>query len=83
MDDNRQDDGARYYRDERGGGHRVCLTDDDIDRLAERVSEHAIRKLTDKIYADLGKSVLRQFVLWVGSGVVALYFFAKSHGWMD
>lgn len=78
-----RDDDKRYYRDERGGGHRICLTDDDIDRLAERVSEHAIQKLTTKIYADLGKSVLRQFVMWVGAGVVSVYFFAKSHGWLD
>ena len=81
--DSNKDDELRYFRDERGGGHRVCLTDADIDRLAERVSEHAIQKLTTKIYADLGKSVLRQFVMWVGSGVVAVYFFAKSHGWLD
>lgn len=59
-------------------GNRVskpdCLTEADIDRIAEQAAQRAL----EKVYSQVGKSVITKF-LWI-LGAAALGF-AAAKGW--
>ena len=63
-------------------GDKVCpvLTEREIDDIAEKAAEKAIRKLTDHVYQEVGKSVVSKFVYIVGALTLTLYLWAKSKG---
>lgn len=56
------------------------LTDEQIERIAERAAEKAVAKLTDNVYREIGKSVLQKFVYVVGAIAVALFLWLQSKG---
>ena len=55
--------------------HNVQLTDEQIEKIAEKAAEVAFRK----IYEQVGKSVIHKVYWLVGAGVIALmYWLARS-----
>lgn len=57
------------------------LTEDQIEDIAEKAADKAIKKLTDHIYQEVGKSVIRKFVYIVGVMTVGAYVFGRQKGW--
>lgn len=60
----------------------AALTDEQIERIAERAAEKAVAKLTDHVYREVGKSVISKFVWIVGALAVAAFIYAKAQGWV-
>ena len=58
------------------------LTDDQIERIAERAAEKAVAKLTDHVYREVGRGVVQKFVWIVGALAVGLFIWAKSQGFI-
>ncbi len=56
------------------------LTDAQIEKIAEKAADKAVAKLTDRVYRDVGKSVVQKFVWIVGVASVALFFWLQSKG---
>ncbi len=60
----------------------ASLTDDQIERIAERAAEKAVAKLTDHVYREVGRGVVQRFVWIVGALAVGLFIWAKSQGFI-
>jgi len=56
------------------------LTDEQIERIAERAAEKAVTKLTDHVYREVGKSIVQKFIYIVGVTAVAFFLWAQSKG---
>jgi hypothetical protein len=52
------------------------LTQDEIDAIAERAAERAL----EKVYAAVGKSVLKRLALIAGAAIVGLFVWLKAKG---
>lgn len=61
-------------QDDYGNRTPECLTEADIDRIAEQAAQRAL----EKVYSQVGKSVITKF-LWI-VGALALGF-ATAKGW--
>lgn len=55
------------YKSERS--HFAGLTDEEIEHIADRAAERAI----EKVYTEVGKSVLKKLAWIVGAGLLALF----------
>jgi hypothetical protein len=53
-----------------------------LERIAERAAEKAITKMTEQIYQEIGKGLVRKFIYVVGAGATALFFYLKQTGIM-
>lgn len=58
------------------------LTDEQIERIAERAAEKAVAKLTDQVYREVGRGVVSKFMWIVGALAVGLFIWAKSQGYV-
>ena len=56
-------------------GKQVELTDDQIEQIAERAAEVAF----EKIYKEVGKSVLTKLAWMAGAAVVGLFIWLGGH----
>ena len=56
--------------------NEVQLTDAQIDEIAEKAAERAFQK----IYQNVGKSVLTKLTWMVGAAVVGLFMWIGGHG---
>lgn len=57
-------------------GKEIQLTDEQIEAIAERAAEVAF----EKIYKEVGKSVLTKLAWMAGAAVVGLFIWAGGHG---
>lgn len=57
-------------------GKQVELTDDQIEAIAERAAEVAF----EKIYQEVGKSVLKKLAWLAGAATVGLVMWLGGHG---
>ena len=57
-------------------GKQVELTDEQIEAIAERAAEVAF----EKIYQEVGKSVLTKLAWMAGAAVVGLFIWLGGHG---
>jgi hypothetical protein len=55
------------------------LSNEEIDAIAERAAELAL----EKVYADIGKSVVRRFLWIVGAAAVAIAAWAHGAGYIN
>ena len=55
----------------------VQLSDEQIDVIAEKAAEKAVKKLTDDAYKAIGKSVIEKLFAAVGVCVLAFYFWLE------
>ena len=56
--------------------NNVQLTDEQIEKIAEKAAEVAFRK----IYEQVGKSVIHKIYWLVGAGVIALMYWLAGNG---
>lgn len=54
----------------------VQLTDAQIEHIAERAAEVAL----NKVYTEVGKSVLKKLAWFTGAAVVGLFIWLSGHG---
>lgn len=58
------------------------ISDEQMELIADKAAEKAVRKLTDNAYKSIGKSVTEKFFYIVGVLSLAVYFWAQSKGWV-
>jgi hypothetical protein len=56
------------------------LTDQQIDKIAEKAADRAVAKITDQVYREVGKGVVSKVFWIVGALAVAAFIWAKSKG---
>lgn len=56
-------------------GKQVELTDDQIEAIAERAAEVAL----NKVYTEVGKSVLKKLAWLTGAAVIGLAMWLAGH----
>lgn len=54
----------------------VQLTDSQIEAIAERAAEVAL----EKVYTEVGKSVVKKVMWFIGVGALGLFMWAGSSG---
>jgi uncharacterized hydantoinase/oxoprolinase family protein len=59
---------------------RQTLTDATIEQIAEKAAEKAIKKLTNHVYQEVGRSVISKFFYIVGACSLGFYLWLKSKG---
>ena len=59
---------------------QTWLTDEQIDEVAERAADLAVKKMTENAYKAVGKSVIEKLFYIVGVLTLALYLWAKEKG---
>ena len=60
--------------------NKTWLTDEQIDEVAERAADLAVKKMTENAYKAVGKSVIEKLFYIVGVLTLALYLWAKEKG---
>ncbi len=66
--------------DEGGERRKSCLSEADVDYIAEKAAEKAVEKMTAQIYQEIGKSFVTRFLYIAGVTVVGVYLYLKSKG---
>lgn len=56
---------------------RIQLTDEQMNAIAERAAERAL----EKVYATVGKSVVKQILFYLGAFGLAGAMYLKGKGW--
>lgn len=56
------------------------LTEEQIEEIAERAAERAMKKLTDHMYKEVGRGVVNKLFWIVGVISVGLYLWLKQKG---
>lgn len=56
------------------------LTEEQIEEIAERAAERAMRKLTDHMYKEVGRGVVNKLFWIIGVISVGLYLWLKQKG---
>lgn len=59
---------------------QTWLNDEQIDEIAERAADLAVKKLTENAYKAVGKSIIEKLFWIVGVLTVAVYLWAKEKG---
>ena len=63
------------------GNHRFCQKSRS-KRLPERAAEKAVEKMTNQIYLEVGKGVVKKALYMLGALVVGAGLWAKAKGWI-
>lgn len=56
------------------------ISDEQLEEIAERAADRAVKKLTDDAYKTIGKSVLDKLFWIVGVLAAAAYFWVQAKG---
>lgn len=64
----------------RSSNQPMVLTDDQIDAIAKKAAERAVEQLTNQVYQQIGKGVVRKFFYIVGVVCVAVYLWLVHVG---
>jgi len=56
------------------------LSDEQIEEIAERAADKAVAKLTDKVYREVGKGILKKLIWILGALGSALYLWVTKDG---
>lgn len=56
--------------------HEISLTEAQIDLIAERAANRAL----EKVYAEIGQSIVQKALYVIGAGALALAFWLNSKG---
>lgn len=59
-----------------------ALTEEQIDTIAERAADKAVEKLTNHIYMEVGRGVIKRVVYVLGAFVIGVVLWAKKQGWL-
>lgn len=58
------------------------LTDEQIEQIAERAAEKAVKKMTEQAYQAVGKGVVSKLLYILGVLTLAGYAWAMHNGWI-
>ena len=58
------------------------LSEEQIEEIAERAAEKAVEKMTNQIYLEVGKGVVKKALYMLGALVVGAGLWAKAKGWI-
>lgn len=61
--------------------HTVCLTDEQINLIAERASDRAVEKLTNQVYREIGRTILQKAIWILGAIGAGAYLWLNNHGY--
>jgi hypothetical protein len=61
----------------------VHLTDEQIDEIAERAAKKAVEQMTNQIYMEVGKGVVKKALYLLGALIVGAGIWAKAKGWIS
>jgi len=61
----------------------VHLTDEQIDEIAERAAKKAVEQMTNQIYMEVGKGVVKKALYLLGAFIVGAGIWAKAKGWIS
>lgn len=61
----------------------VQLTDEQIEEIAEKAAEKAVEKMTNQIYLEVGKGVVKKALYLIGAFIVGAGIWAKAKGWIS
>jgi hypothetical protein len=56
------------------------FSDSQLDEIAERAATKAMEKLTNHVYQEVGKGVVRKLFWIIGAASVGIYLWLKSKG---
>ena len=59
------------------------LSEEQIEEIAERAAEKAVEKMTNQIYLEVGKGVVKKALYLLGAIVVGAGLWAKAKGWIS
>lgn len=59
---------------------RMPLSEEQIESIAEKAADKAVKKLTDQIYRDVGRGVLAKLTWLVGAAVIGVYLWLDAKG---
>lgn len=59
------------------------LSEEQIEEIAERAAEKAVEKMTNQIYLEVGKGVVKKALYLIGAFVVGAGLWAKAKGWIS
>lgn len=59
------------------------LSEEQIEEIAERAAEKAVEKMTNQIYLEVGKGVVKKALYLLGALVVGAGLWAKAKGWIS
>lgn len=60
----------------------VQLTDEQIEEIAERAAKKAVEQMTNQIYLEVGKGVVKKALYLLGAFVIGAGLWAKAKGWL-
>lgn len=58
------------------------LTAEDIEKVAERAADRAVKKITEHVYLEVGRSVVSKFLWAVGAITVGFVLWLHSKGFI-
>ena len=61
----------------------VHLTDEQIEEIAERAAKKAVEQMTNQIYMEVGKGVVKKALYLLGALIVGAGIWAKAKGWIS
>lgn len=61
----------------------VCLSDDQLHKIADEAASKAMEMLEDYICKEIGRSVVKKFFWLVGVVSVAVGLWLKHHGYLQ
>lgn len=60
----------------------MVLTDDQVEIIANKAADKAVEKLTNQIYVNVGKGVVKRFFYLLGAATVGVYLWLVHVGWL-
>ncbi len=60
----------------------VQLTDEQIDEIADRAAKKAVEQMTNQMYLEVGKGVVKKALYLLGAFVIGAGLWAKAKGWL-
>ena len=61
----------------------VQLTDEQIEEIAERAAKKAVEQMTNQIYLEVGKGVVKKALYLLGALIVGAGIWARAKGWIS
>lgn len=58
----------------------MILTEEQLDRIAEKAADKAVAKITNQVYQQIGRSVVTKMTWLLGACVVGIGIWLKSEG---
>lgn len=68
------------YNHEGDRRRSLILSEEDIDKIAEKAADKAIEKIEAHIYSQVGKSFINKFFQFLGAALIAIAYYLHDKG---